>query len=638
MDGPPPPPPPHGKNPKSHSGLPPGNYDIFIIPPHSAGSGFLYLPSLQPHRNSFLAGVASTLICVGIWTVIASTVKQWFAVVVASGGVGVLILAAIVGIVGLVVGRMMTGGTDPPKPEGGAGEGARAGPPPGGQRSGYQQRQGSYQGFPGGGPPPHGPPPHGAGPGYGGYNQHDYQSPPEADDPGFDEWEKAQEEQQQRRLDEERKRKEEAERKRKEEELRREEEKRLKEEAERAARAAAEKEKWEKMRAREREKRDREIRERIARERAAREKEAKEREQREREALEAETRARIEKELREKLELEERARKAEQEKRELEEKAEKEKQARERAERLKAARERAERDRAERQKREQEAAAKAAAATTPPPPPPPPPPMAPTASATSATSATSSTPKYGVGERTNPYSRVGTTPSISSASSPRKPTPSANPPSPTKPAYEKPSAKTYVGTEEPHSYRPYDAPKRPYAANASQSSFYSESSYAPSATTARTTPPPSHRGPYSTKDPDKIVLKAVYKFNDLFPNKPIAKLESGSGNVTDGLILKIMTEGLFIDDDVRGVGQREWDIKAWTMKQVETGERHNVHVVRASVRDAGNTKYVFVLEKTEGWKVAVGLQRLRKGSQVRALAVNGLAQGEMTRILTPLGF
>ena len=44
---------------------------------------------------------------------------------------------------------------------------------------------------------------------------------------------------------------------------------------------------------------------------------------------------------------------------------------------------------------------------------------------------------------------------------------------------------------------------------------------------------------------------------------------AGIGNVTDGLILHITTEGLFIDDDVRGVPQREWDVKAWTLKLVE---------------------------------------------------------------------
>ncbi|KAK3070362.1 hypothetical protein LTR53_010604, partial [Teratosphaeriaceae sp. CCFEE 6253] len=70
---PPPPPPPHGHNPRppgAGAGLPDGNYDIFIIPPHSAGSGFLYLPSMQPHRNSFLLGVACTLLAVGVWTLV----------------------------------------------------------------------------------------------------------------------------------------------------------------------------------------------------------------------------------------------------------------------------------------------------------------------------------------------------------------------------------------------------------------------------------------------------------------------------------------------------------------------------------------------------------------------------------------
>jgi hypothetical protein len=44
---------------------------------------------------------------------------------------------------------------------------------------------------------------------------------------------------------------------------------------------------------------------------------------------------------------------------------------------------------------------------------------------------------------------------------------------------------------------------------------------------------------------------------------------SNVGKVTDGLILKIQSEGLFIDDDVRGIPQREWDVKAWTLKMVE---------------------------------------------------------------------
>jgi hypothetical protein len=140
--------------------------------------------------------------------------------------------------------------------------------------------------------------------------------------------------------------------------------------------------------------------------------------------------------------------------------------------------------------------------------------------------------------------------------------------SPKKKNYEKPSASSYVGTEDAHSFRPYDTPKRPPKPPSHQSSIYSESSYAPSQSTSRTTPPASQRGTYSTTDPDKIQIKAVYLFNDLYP-KPAAQLVSGLGNVTDGLVLNIRTEGLFIDDDVRHVPQREWDVKAWTLKLVE---------------------------------------------------------------------
>ena len=47
------------------------------------------------------------------------------------------------------------------------------------------------------------------------------------------------------------------------------------------------------------------------------------------------------------------------------------------------------------------------------------------------------------------------------------------------------------------------------------------------------------------------------------------QLVSGQGAVSDGLILRITTEGLFIDDDRREVAQRDWDVKAWTLKLAE---------------------------------------------------------------------
>jgi hypothetical protein len=134
--------------------------------------------------------------------------------------------------------------------------------------------------------------------------------------------------------------------------------------------------------------------------------------------------------------------------------------------------------------------------------------------------------------------------------------------------YEQPSAKSYAGTDDNQSQRSYQTTVRPPKPPSHASSSYTASSYAPSASTAPSTAPPSARGPYSTNDPDKIQIKAVYLFNDLFP-KPVAQLVSNVGKLTDGLILKIQTEGLFIDDDVRGIPQREWDVKAWTLKLVE---------------------------------------------------------------------
>ena len=189
----------------------------------------------------------------------------------------------------------------------------------------------------------------------------------------------------------------------------------------------------------------------------------------------------------------------------------------------------------------------------------------------------------------------------------------------------------------------------------------------------------------------------------------MAKLVSGMGSVTDGLVLRITTEGLFIDDDVRGVPQREWDVKAWTLKLVEvwcphllelgassgsnpamratptgiffgrnwttktpnaadsdfllesltrackpaashsrsrsdttatqqSAEVKGLHVLRANIRDAEGKRYVFVISEEEGWKVAVGLQRLRRGTQVRALGVSGLPLNEAKALLENMGF
>ncbi|KAL1846910.1 hypothetical protein Plec18167_001543 [Paecilomyces lecythidis] len=641
MDGPPPPPPPpHGANPGTTHGhyrkstdLPEGQYDIFVIPPHSAGSGFIYLPSLQCHRNSFIAGAVSTLFVVISWWSLEPVVRSWFATTVASGGFGVILLIIAVGFLGWLWGTTQAeGGGSKSFPGGGPGSGPGGFGPgaPGsgaGQSSGGSSHysngpsQGAYPGgqnfngqFPGGAPNP--------GAQYGGKQRS--AGPEPANDHSA--WEKAREEQ------------------------------RKKDEYERFKEAA-------------KKKREEQIKE----QQRKREKEAKERAEREqREKLEKELAAAREaalKEAKEKLEREAAEAKAKAEKEAAEAKA--------RAEREAAAREAAAKEAAKREADAKFAAMKEAAAKK---------------VAEQLASAKKATP--------------GASPT---KAAPKIPTASSTPrtPSPKKPPH--PTAKTATEIEDDaYSFRPYDRPRRPYAA----SSVYSESSYAPSQSTGRTTPPPSVRGAYSTKDPDKIVIRGVYSFNNTYMKTPIAKLVSGVGTVTDGLVLRITTEGLFVDDDVRGVPEREWDVKAWTMKLVEvwcpqlgansanppspsksnpfrrsaartvpTSEESDAflanllkvckntcrlasasacysqkgshvdrmdsaqssqmlgyHVVRASIRDQEGKKYVFVLEETEGWKVAIGLQRLRRGSQVRALGVAGLPNNETKAILNNLQY
>jgi len=61
-------------------------------------------------------------------------------------------------------------------------------------------------------------------------------------------------------------------------------------------------------------------------------------------------------------------------------------------------------------------------------------------------------------------------------------------------------------------------------------------------------------------------------------------------------------------------------------------------VVRATLRDTGGTKYVVIVKAKESWKVTQGLQRLRRGSQVRALGISGITGVETQRILEKLGW
>lgn len=322
---------------------------------------------------------------------------------------------------------------------------------------------------------------------------------------------------------------------------------------------------------REREAKERERREREARERDLKEKLRKEQEVKERERLEREVREKVERELREKNEREAKEREArEREAREreakLKEEAQKREEERARAEKERlAARERERKEREERLaklRKEQEEREKEKEKNE-----------------RKGTSYAYSS----VGEKTSMWPN-GKPPSVApsqapsqaaSTPPPSRPTsfqapPPQQPPSPSKPAPSPTkSTASATGTEDTYSYRPYDKPKKPTTARKKSVSDFSESSWAPSASTARTTPPPSTRGPYTTNDPQKIVIKAVYGYLNQFSKTPASQLISGIGAVTDGLILRITSAGLFVDDDVRGVAQREWDVKAWTLKLVE---------------------------------------------------------------------
>ena len=508
MNGPPPP--PHGTKPnttegayRSSSDLPQGNYDIFVIPPHSSGSGFLYLPSLQCQRNSFIAGCLCTLFAVLLYSTLAPVLKTWYNTTIASGsGSGLALLAIGVGVAGWAFGASQADSrqrSDPGSSSSGPGTG---GTNTGGTNTGTGQSH--------------------SGPSPDQRNQHNQHNAGNKG-PNPNEWDRAREE------------------------------------------------------------------------------------------------TRRKEELRRKMEEINRKREAD----------------------AKTAKETATKESAKKEADAKFAALKEAAAK-----------------------------KYA-------EKMAKDTPKDTPEKAPRTP-------SPKKPPF--PTARTATDEDDAYSFRPYDRPKR-HQPGPSGSSTHSGSSFAYSHSTAATTPPPSHRGPYSTKDPDKIVIRGVYAFNNVFPKTPTAQLVSGEGMVTDGLVLRITTEGLFIDDDVRGIPQREWDVKAWTMKSAEVwcpqngaGQSHHksnpfhwgtstaeasdaylanllkvckntcrlapaynagqqsLHVLRACLRDQEGNRYVFVLQEAEGWKVAVGLQRLRQSTQIRQFGVSSISAENCRSLLGGLGY
>ncbi|KAG5994584.1 hypothetical protein E4U52_001017 [Claviceps spartinae] len=550
-DAPPPPPPPHGSAPRSSSGLPPGKYDIFVIPQHSAGSGFLYLPSLKPNVNSFIAGFASALILVAVFQSMAPAFRAWWESFQGLGNMGITLLIIGVGFGAWALGRTQHDG---PSSSGHyqssySGAGGGAGYTPGGfgdSASGPSSPGGQPHAGPSPRPPPHAsPPPHGAGAGGGPPPQTRPQTPPPATAPPQPPPPTSQPPPTsspppqpqpppptspplttQPPPTQEEKPKTSSQRpnprpttpksptprgawEKAREETRKKEEERKAKEAEQKRREEAVK--------------------RLAELRA---KEAKERQEREKEKQLKEKEAH-DKKLKEQ---------AEQRRKELMEKL------------------RREREEKAKEEEKKKAAAAAAAATAPN-----------TPTGDNATRVGSTYAFSSVGEKTSmwPNGRPPSQAKSNPSSPTKKPSsPEKRPPNPT--------ARSFVSTapsDSTYSYRPYDDPKRTHRRQTSMSSLTgSDTSWAQSQTTSRTSPPPSVRGsrePYTTKDPDKIVIQAVYLFMNEYAKTPASQLVSGVGSVTDGLILRITTEGLFIDDDVRGVPQREWDVKAWTLKLAE---------------------------------------------------------------------
>jgi hypothetical protein len=72
----------------------------------------------------------------------------------------------------------------------------------------------------------------------------------------------------------------------------------------------------------------------------------------------------------------------------------------------------------------------------------------------------------------------------------------------------------------------------------------------------------------------------------------------------------------------------------------QTGEwkSKGLHIVRATLRDQEQKRYIFVIDEHESWKVATGVQRLRKGTQVRQLGVSGMSPADARGTLEMLGW
>ena len=62
-----------------------------------------------------------------------------------------------------------------------------------------------------------------------------------------------------------------------------------------------------------------------------------------------------------------------------------------------------------------------------------------------------------------------------------------------------------------------------------------------------------------------------------------------------------------------------------------------MHIIRASVRDAENTKFVYLVPDSEEWKVPLALKRLKSGSQAKSLPLSSLSTSEANKIINLIG-
>ena len=69
----------------------------------------------------------------------------------------------------------------------------------------------------------------------------------------------------------------------------------------------------------------------------------------------------------------------------------------------------------------------------------------------------------------------------------------------------------------------------------------------------------------------------------------------------------------------------------------QTSSKAGLYILRATLKDAENTRFVYIVPEGEEWKVQRGLKNVRSSSQARNLHHSTLAAPEVQRILSLIG-